>query len=395
MASHSVAPTVAAGVATAVTGFAGSFAVVIAGLKAVGASDAEVTSGLIALSVLQGALAIGLSVRFRQPISIAWSTPGAAMLVAAPHLPGGFPAAVGAFIVTGVLIVITGLWPAIARLVMSIPAPIAQGLLAGILVPICLVPVQASFAEPLIAVPVVIVWLVFVRLLPRWATPAAILVALVIALVDGGGAAVRPAELVPAIGFIPPAWDWAAIVSVALPLYLVTMAGQNIPGLAVLGGHGYARPPVRSILVVSGAGSVVAALFGGHSLSLSALSATMVVSKESHPDPAKRWIASTTTGVAYVVLGLVAAVVTAIAAAAPPLLIEGAAGLAMISALAGAVVGGFKLEHGRIAAAVTLLVAASGLSAFGIGSAFWALVAGGAVWLVTVTLRPRRAERIE
>ncbi len=388
MPSHSIAPTVAAGIATAVTGFAGSFAVVLAGLKAVGASDAEIASGLIALSVLQGALAIVLSLRFRQPLSIAWSTPGAAMLVAAPQLPGGFPSAVGAFIVAGLLVLVTGLWPALARLVMSIPAPIAQGLLAGILIPICLVPVQATFQEPLVALPVVLVWLVLVRFLPRWATPAAILVALGIALADGGAAAIRPMELVPSLAFVPPAWDWAAIVSIGLPLYLVTMAGQNIPGLAVLNGNGYARPPMRTILVTTGAASAAVALFGGHSLSLSALSATMVVSRESHPDPARRWIASTTTGVAYVILGLVASLVTAIAAAAPPLLIEGAAGLAMI-ALAGAIVGAFKAEHGRVAAAVTLLVAASGLSGFGIGSAFWALVAGGAVWLVTVTLRPR------
>ncbi|WP_157156449.1 MULTISPECIES: benzoate/H(+) symporter BenE family transporter [unclassified Diaminobutyricimonas] len=373
---------IVAGIIGAIAGFASSFAIVIAGLRAVGASEEQAASGLLILCLASAVIAMLYSWRFRMPLSFAWSTPGAALLIAANTVTDDFSAAVGAFIVCGVLIVLTGLWPALGRAMTGIPKPIAGAMLAGILFPMCLAPVTASIELPALALPIVIVWLVLYRLAPRWAVPAAMLVtALVVGVATGTDWLTGAAAQVPRIEWVSPSFDPLVIVSLGVPLYIVTMAGQNVPGFAVLTTFGYPPPPAVPILVGTGALSVAGAFGGSHAVNLAALSAAMMAGPDAHADPGRRWIASFSAGATYVLLGLTASVSTALVAAAPPVLITAVAGLALFGAFITGIVTAFEQPDRRLVAAVTFLVVASGVVIAGIGSAFWGLVAGGAVML--------------
>jgi benzoate membrane transport protein len=365
-----------------VAGFATSFALVVAGLQAVGASDAEAASGLFALCLATGLFSIGLAWRYRMPISTAWSTPGAALLVAAGQNHANFAAAVGAFLVCAALVVLCGLWPALGRLVTGIPKPIASAMLAGILFPICLAPVTAVVDFPLLALPIVLSWLVMLRLAPRWAVPTAMLVAAVVIAVSAGGDWLQKAELTPQLTFVPPVFDPLVIVSLGLPLFIVTMAGQNVPGFAVMSTFGYDTPP-RPVLVGTGIGSAAAAFFGGHAMNLAAITAAIMASPEAHPDKGRRWVATVSAGTVYLLLGLGAGVATALVAASPPILIIAVAGLAVVGALVTSIGGALEDPAHRIAAIATFLVTASGLTVVGIGSAFWGLLVGALLmaWL--------------
>lgn len=388
----------AAGVVTAVVGFASSFAVVLAGLGAVGASPAEAASGLLALCVAQGLGILWLVRRHRVPVTLAWSTPGAALLVTTGAVAGGWPAAVGAFLVVAALLLLTALWPALGRLVATIPAPLAQAMLAGVLLTLCLAPVLALARTPLLAAPAVVVWLVLLRRSPRWAAPAAlavtlvVLVVLVVPVVPGGGP--TAGDLLPQVRPTTPALSWQAVVGVALPLYVVTMASQNVPGVAVLASFGY-RVPWRESLTVTGVGTALAAPFGGHAVNLAAISAALAAGPEAGPDPTERWRAARAAGWTYLVLGVLSAPLAALVADAPAGLVESAAGLALLptlgAALAAALAPGPAAGAGRptppVAAVVTLVVAASGVVVGGVGAPFWALVAGLGTALL---LRPRR-----
>lgn len=375
-----------AGVIGALTGFASSFALVIAGLLAVGASPAEAASGLLALCIGQALLAGLLSWRFRLPLSFAWSTPGAALLVAAEGTTGSYGAAIGAFVVCGLLILLSGLWAPLGRAMTRIPMPLAGAMLAGILFPICIAPVTAVLQEPLLAAPVIIVWLLLVRWAPRWAVPVAMLVAIIGVIASAGDEWMTGASLAPGFTITLPAFDPLVIVSLGVPLYIVTMAGQNVPGFAVLTTLGYREVPARTVLAASGAATMLTAPFGGYALNLAAITAALMAGPDSHPDPARRWVAPLAGGVSYVLLGLGAGVATALVAAAPPILIIAVAGLALFSAFATGLVSAFEAPETRLTAAVTLIVVASGVVVLGIGSAFWGLLVGALVMVVT---RPR------
>lgn len=373
------------GLVTALVGFTSSFAVVLAGLQAVGASTGQAASGLAALCVLQGAGTLWLSLRHRRPLTLAWSTPGAALLVTAAGLHLGWSSAVGAFVVCGVLLAVTGLWPWLGRTVAAIPAPLAQAMLAGVLLTLCVQPVVALTRTPLLVAPVVLLWLVLQRFAPRWSAPAAFALALTLvvtaATVDGSGVAVLP----PTLTFTAPTFSWAAAVGLALPLYVVTMAAQNVPGVAVLAAAGY-RVPWRQSLVLTGAGTVAGAVAGAHAVNLAAITAALPASAEAHPDPERRWIAAATAGVAYLTLAPAAATLTALMAQAPPGVIESVAGLALFGTLAASLAAATADPAERMPAVAAFLVAAGGMTVLGIGAAFWALLAGLVLRLV---LRPR------
>ncbi|RXZ86196.1 benzoate transporter BenE [Agromyces atrinae] len=379
--------TIVAGVIAAITGFASSFALVIAGLHAVGATDAQASSGLFALCLVVGVVCIVLPLWLRVPVSFAWSTPGAALLVAAAGTTGDFGAAIGAFLVCGALIVVCALWPALGRAITRIPKPIASAMLAGILFPICLAPVTAAIEQPWVAVPMILVWLLLVRLAPRWAVPAAMLVAAIGIGVIAGPSAFTGDAIVPRLEFVAPVFDPFVIVSLGVPLFIVTMAGQNVPGFAVLSTFGYSPAP-RPVLLASGAATVGGALFGGHAVNLAAITAAIMASPEANPDPAKRWVATLTSGVGYIVLGLGAGVATALVTASPPIIITAVAGLALLGALTTSIGAALDDARHRLTAIATFLVTASGVAVAGIGSAFWGLVVGGIVMLWT-TRRPR------
>lgn len=367
---------------------------VLAGLRAVGATPAEAASGLLTLCVCQAALAIVLSLVFRIPLSFAWSSPGAALLIAAHATTHNFGAAVGAFLVCGVLIAITGLWPALTRAITRIPTPIASAMLAGILFPICLAPIEASVKLPLLALPIVLVWLILFGLAPRWAVPAALVVTIVVVGITAGTGWLHGSLVAPQLAFVPPSFPPLVIVSLGIPLFLVTMAGQNVPGFAVLKTFGYEDPPARIILVSSGLVSAVGSLFGAHVVNLAALSAAIMAGPDSHSDRSKRWIASLTGGVTYVLLGLAAGLAASLVSATPPLLITTVAGLAMLGALVSAVAASLEDPNNRIVAIATFLVVASGIVIVGIGSPFWGLLVGGIVMLWLTWNRRRRERRL-
>jgi benzoate membrane transport protein len=384
---------IVAGIVGAVTGFASAFVLVLAGLRAVGATPAEAASGLLTLCIALAVIAVILSLRFRIPLSFAWSTPGAALLIAARATTHDFSAAVGAFVVCGVLIAVTGLWPDLTRAITRIPTPLASALLAGILFPICLAPIEASVKLPLLALPIVLVWLVLFGLAPRWAVPGALVATVVVVGLTAGTTWLHGSLVAPQLSFVAPSFNPLVIVSLGVPLYLVTMAGQNVPGFAVLKTFGYDDPPARSILVGSGLLSAGGALFGAHVINLAALSAAIMAGPDSHPDRSKRWIASLTGGLCYVFLGLAAGLAASLVLVTPPLLITTVAGLAMLGAFVTAIAASVEEPNTRIVAAITFLVVASGIVIIGIGSAFWGLLAGGVVMLWLGWHRRRRDRR--
>lgn len=376
----SIAHPITAGIVASITGFASSFALLTAGLRAVGATEAEAASGLLILCLFQGLLAIGLSLRYRLPLSFAWSTPGAALLVAAHKTTGDFHAAVGAFLLCGILLLATGLWPWLARTMTRIPRPIASAMLAGILFPICLAPVQAAVQLPLLALPPIVVWLALTRLAPRWAVAGAVIVTAVAVVLSGPH--IAAVHLLPTIRLVAPAFEPFVLVGLGIPLYIVTMAGQNVPGFAVLRTFGYEHPPARAMLTATGVATSVGSVFGAYTLNLSAITAAMMAGPDADPDPDRRWIATVSSGGAYLLLGLGAGAATALVSASPPILIEAVAGLALLGALISAVTAALQDAQHRIVAVVTFLVVASGIQLVNIGSAFWGLVVGAVVMLV-------------
>lgn len=368
------------GMLASFVGFASSFAVVLAGFAAMGATPEQAASGLVMLCILMGVLGIGFSVIWRMPISIAWSTPGAALLVTTGAPAGGFSTAVGAFLAAALLLLAAGLWRPFARAVERIPPPLAAAMLAGVLLDLCLAPVRAVGALPWLALPVVIAWAVMLRISRLWAVPAAVVVA-VAALLLGpglpGGGTWQPPHLV----FVAPSFEWGAMIGIALPLFLVTMASQNLPGYAVLQANGY-KAAMRPVFLVTGAGSFLGAFFGGQLVNLAAITAALCAGPESHPDPGRRWVAGAVASLGYLGFAVIAGVAASVVAAAPPLLIQAVAGLALMASLAGALSTALTPEPTRLPAIVTFTVAASGLSVGGIGAAFWGLIAGGALLLL-------------
>lgn len=366
---------VTAGIATALVGYTSSSAVVVAGLRAVGASPGQAASGVLALCVMMGVAGICLAWRHRIPVSLAWSTPGAALLASTGTVAGGWPAAVGAFLMVAGLITVTGLWPRLGRLIAAIPMPIAQAMLAGIVVDLCLTPVRGLATDPWPVAAILLAWLVLLRLAPRWAVPVAFMVALVVVGIDAARGGGVHGSLLPHLVPTMPSFTWAALASIAVPLYIVTMAGQNIPGVAVMASYGY-QVPWRETMTVTGVATGLTATFGGHALNLAAITASLAASPDAHPDPARRWIASFTAGWTYLVLGAVSVAFTILVSAAPPDVVGSVAGLALLGTLSASLAGALSVAEGREAAAITFVVAASGLTLGGIGSAFWALAAG-------------------
>ncbi|WP_438804643.1 benzoate/H(+) symporter BenE family transporter [Nocardia alni] len=368
---------VGAGVVAAMVGFISTFAVVLTGLAKVGATPGQAASGLSAICLAQAVGMLVLARRYRMPIALAWSTPGAALLAGTGLVSGGWPAAVGAFLVTGALIVLTGFWQRLGRLIAAIPAEIAQAMLAGVLLPLCLAPVHALTQSPAVVVPVILVWLVVQRYAARWAVPAAFVTAVLGAGIEMtlGHHRLDLAAMAPRVEPTLPHWSWQAMIGIAVPLYIVTMAGQNIPGTAVMESFGY-RIPWRAAMATTGLGTVLIAPLGGHAINLAAVTAALTAGPSVHSDPRRRWIAVVGTGITYLVLALASGALVILVEAAPKGVLETVAGLALLATFAAALAAALGPSEHRIAGASTFLVAASGFAVFGVGAAFWGLVAG-------------------
>ncbi|MBW4023615.1 MAG: benzoate/H(+) symporter BenE family transporter [Proteobacteria bacterium] len=376
----------AAGALAAFVGFGSSFAVILRGVTAAGASPAEAASGLLALCVATGLCGVLLSLKTRMPIIVAWTTPGAALLASSPPVHGGFGYAVGAFIVSGLLIILAGLWPAMSRAVAAIPRSLASAMLGGIVFGLCLAPIQGLQEKPGFILIILAVWAVIGRVRRTLAVPAAVVVAVALAALDLHGAGAL--SLKPQLVWVTPRFSLSAIISLAVPLFVVTMAGQNIPGFAVLNMNGY-RPRHDLLLGATGFASLIVAPFGAITINLAAITAAMCASPESHVDPGRRWWASTVAGSVYVVIGLFSGLITTFIALSSPVLITAVAGIALFGALGSAVAGATAEPAERDAAMVTFIFAASGFRILGIGGAFWGLLVGGTILAIQHHRRKR------
>lgn len=381
--SQSIAPTgrreflqpIMAGTLAAIVGYASTFTLVLAALTAAGASPQQAGSGLFSVCLALGVLNIVVAFRAKVPISFAWTTPGVAFLLTVGEPVGGFPAVAGAFLVTAALVVLTGLLKPLARLIAAIPAAIANAMLAGMLLTLCLAPVTALAEAPLLAAPILLAWMLGLRFARRYAVPIAVVVtgivlALTTHLPEGALDGTWP-TLLP----VMPEFTWDAIVRIGLPLYVVTMASQNLPGIAVMKANGFSLAPAP-IFVMTGIASGLTALFGGQTINLAAITAAICAGPEAHPDPQKRWPAPVAAGGIYILLGLAASLAAAFIAASPPILIQAVAGLALLSSLASALSGALAQEESRLPAILTFVATASGITIFGIGAPFWGLVGG-------------------
>lgn len=373
---------IAAGFVTVLVGFASSAVIVFQAAQSLGASPEEISSWMWALGLGMGLTCIGLSVRYRMPVVTAWSTPGAAMLIgSAAGLP--LSDAIGAFLLSALLIVVSGFSGFFERMISRIPVPLASGMLAGVLLRFGLDAFAAMKTQLGMVLTMFAVYLLARRLLPRYAVILTLLAGIAFAaglgLLRVEGMSLQLAKPI----FTTPTFSLAAVVGIALPLFIVTMASQNVPGVAVIRASGYAIP-ISPVVGWTGVVNLVLAPFGAFALNLAAITAAICMGREAHEDAARRYVAAIAAGVFYVIVGLFGATVAALFAAFPKELILAIAGIALLGTIGNSLAAALRDEAEREPALVTFLVTASGLSLAGIGSAFWGLLAG------VVTLRVLR-----
>nr|WP_313040417.1 benzoate/H(+) symporter BenE family transporter [Brevundimonas diminuta] len=363
----------AAAVAT-VVGFGGTVALVVQAGQAMGAAPAQIISMVTALCLGIGLPGAVLSWRLKMPVVLAWSTPGAALL-AASTLGLGWSTAVGAFVIAGLLMVLTGLVPALGRLAERIPAAVASAMLAGVLLPFCLKLFLVFPTDMALAAGLLLVFVVMRRLAPAWALPAVLMAAFAVLAARGQVALPEGTGLFGALSPVMPAFDWKAAVSLALPLYLVTLASQNLPGLVVLRAAGYA-PPAGKLIFWGGLTSTLLAPFGAHGVNLAAITAAICTGADAHPDATKRWTVGVIYGLFYLVVALFAAPLAGLFIAMPNGALAAITGLALIAPLTGSLGAMMGEVKDREAAVLTFAATASGVALFGVGSAFWGLAVG-------------------
>ena len=380
------------GVVMALVGFASTFVIVLQGLAAVGATEVQAATGLGVCLIACGLSGMWLSWTRRMPLPAAWSAPGAALLIVSGESATSFEAAVGAFVVCGLLLVATGAIRPLGRLMESIPASLANAMLAGILLTLCLAPVRALGEELALAAPLLLAWWAVGRVSRVAAVPVALVVLAALVYwrlgVPEGYARALGESLVPDFRLVVPSFDAPTLLGIALPLFIVTMASQNLPGIAVQRANGYVAPAGPQV-VNTGLFSTLAAPFGSHAVNLAAITAAMAAGPECHPDPDRRWWAAFVAGLCYVLIGALAGALVMLVSVVPSILVEAVAGLALLGAFTGAAVAAFREPAEREAAAITFLFSASGLAFLGIGGAFWGLVIGAAMHAASA--RSRRA----
>ncbi len=364
-----------AGFVTVLVGYTSSAAIVFSAARAAGATPAELASWMWALGLGMGLTCIGLSLRFRVPVVTAWSTPGAALLAtSAAGLP--MSAAIGAFLVSGALMVLAGATGLFERSMSRIPVPLASGMLAGVLLRFGMDAFVAMKTQPGLALAMFAAYLLGRRLWPRYAVVGVLGTGVAAAAAMGQlGLEAVHLELTRPV-FTAPTFTAGAVVGVAIPLFVVTMASQNVPGVAVMRAAGYGATPISPLVTWTGVTTVALAPFGGYAFNLAAITAALCMGREAHEDPARRYVASVFAGLFYLVLGLFGATVGALFAAFPKELVMAVAGLALVNTIASGLTAATKDDGQREAALITFLVTASGVSLLGVGAAFWGLVAG-------------------
>lgn len=363
-----------AGFVTVLVGFTSSAVLVFQAAQSVGATALQTSSWLWALGLGIGLSGLLLSLYYKIPIATAWSTPGAAILIAGAS---GFTIhqAVGAFIVSGLLIAIAGFSGLFARASRYIPVSLAAAMLAGILLQFGLNVFTALQTNVLLVGSMLLGYLLGKRLMPRYAILLALCIGLLICFFQGQLYLQTVQWQLTRPVWISPEWSLSAIISLGLPLFIVTMTSQNLPGIAAIQTAGY-RPPISGMIGWTGTANTLFAPFGAFTINLAAISASICLGKEAHENPQKRYTAAVYAGLFYILIGLFGATVTAIFLAFPKALVVAIAGLALFGTIASSLLSALKQDGQREAALITFLITASGLSLFGIGAAFWGLVAG-------------------
>lgn len=370
---------IAAGFVTVLVGFASSAVIVFQAAQSLGASAAEISSWMWALGLGMGLTCIGLSLRYRMPVVTAWSTPGAAMLISSA---AGLPLsdAIGAFLLSALLIAVCGFSGVFERMISRIPVSLASGMLGGVLLRFGLDAFGAIKTQLGMVLTMFAVYLLARRLLPRYAVILTLLVGIAFAaglgLLRVEGLSLELAKPI----FILPTFSLAAAIGIALPLFIVTMASQNVPGVAVIRASGYPIP-ISPAVGWTGMANLLLAPFGAFALNLAAITAAICMGREAHEDASRRYVAAIAAGVFYVLVGLFGATVAALFAAFPKELILAIAGIALLGTIGNSLAAALRDESEREPALITFLVTASGLSLAGIGSAFWGLVAGAVTLL--------------
>jgi benzoate membrane transport protein len=373
-----------AGFVAVLVGFTSSVAIVFSAALAFKATPEQLTSWMWALGIGMGLCTLLPSLILRKPVMVAWSTPGAAVLAVAgvagaSNDMGGqgysMNEAVGAFMVCAVLITLSGVTGLFEKLMDRIPMAIAAALLAGVLARFGMQGfVAAQTNLPLVAL-MLITYLVGKRWNARYAVPLTLLIAIIFVALRADS---MPANIEFSLAkpvFVMPVFTWGAAISLALPLFIVTMASQNLPGVAAIRASGF-QLPLSKIISMTGIATFLLAPFGAFALNLSAITAAICMGKEAHPDADKRYIASSVCGIIYIFIGLFASIVTALLTAFPKELIAAIAGLALLGTIANGLAMALQEEKHRDAAIITFLVTLSGVAIAGIGSAFWGVASG-------------------
>jgi benzoate membrane transport protein len=370
---------VAAGFVAVLVGFSSSVAIVFAAAQALGATPAQTISWIWALGLGMGLTSVGLSLRYRQPVLTAWSTPGAALLAGVSGV--GLNEATGAFVVCALLIVLAGVTRGFERLMDRIPQAVAAALLAGVLARFGLDAVAGVKTAPLLVLAMSASYLLARRWLPRYAVLAVLACAVLLCAATGQlqwsqieWRWARPVWTTPAFGL-------SATISVALPLFIVTMASQNLPGVAAMRACGF-DTPVSPLITTTGVATLLLAPFGAFALNLAAITAAICMGREAHVDAQRRYVAAVSAGVFYIAMGLAGGAVVGLLGAFPREAVVALAGLALVGTIGGALSAALRDEHHRDAAMLTFLVCLSGVSLLGIGSAFWGVVAGSVALMV-------------
>lgn len=379
-------PTLLSGFVAVLIGYASSAAIIWQAAVAAGASAEQIAGWMTSLGIAMGVSTLGLSLWYRAPVLTAWSTPGAALLVTG--LQGvTLTEAVGVFIVANALIVICGITGLFARMMRIIPHSLAAAMLAGILLRFGLQAFTNLEGHLMLCGSMLLAWLALKRVAPRYAVIAALFTGALVAWLEGE-VVTRTLSVAPVIPtFIAPSFSLAHALGVAVPLFLVTMASQNAPGVATMKASGY-DVPVSPLIVVTGLLALLLSPFGVYSICIAAITAAICQSPDAHPDASKRWLAAASAGVFYLLAGIFGSSITGIMAALPVSGVQMLAGLALLSTLSGSLYQALNHDAERDAAIVTFLVTASGVTLWGIGSAFWGLMAGG-VCFATLTFSRR------
>ena len=363
-----------AGFVATLVGFTSTIALIFHAAQSLGATPAQISSWVWALGIGMGLSTLGLSLWCRTPILITWSTPGAAVIAAAAS-GVSLPEAVGAFLVCGVLMWLSGVTRVFERMMGRIPVALASALLAGILAKFALMAFAHTTLQPGLVLTMFTVYLVGRRWWTRYAVLGVLVAGTAVAALQGQlNTQVLRWELAAPV-LVVPQWSWHATMSMGLPLFIVTMASQAVPGVSAIRAAGY-EPRVSPLMTWSGVSTVLLAPFGGYAFNLAAITAAIVLSPHAHTDARKRYTAALMSGLFYIAMGLLGGAVAGVLAAFPAALVMGVAGLALLGTIGGGLATALRDDHHREPALVTFLVTLSGMSLLGVSSAFWGLVAG-------------------